>query len=156
MLIYYLTSYLGKSPDNTLRYSKVFICPGFANWTPKADLKVVAAQDLYTVPGAGTSDGKGGSDVWGAGRAADALADIWLSTSYGTRQPPKKLNQISVVRPLTDVFALADTDQQAFANAATKPGWNAQLPPKVLHGTVRNYLFLDGHTTTRKAVAGYW
>jgi prepilin-type processing-associated H-X9-DG protein len=75
--------------------------------------------------------------------------------TYGTRLPPQKVNRIAAVRPLTDVFALADTDQPAYANRS-KPGWYPQLPPSVLHGSVRNYLFLDGHTDTRKSVPGYW
>ena len=156
MLIYYLTSYMAQSPDATLRYSKVFICPGFANWTPNASLSVAAAQILYTVPGAGTSDGKGGSDVWGPGVPPMPWPIFGYQPSYGTRQPPKKISQISAVRPLTEVFALADTDQPAYANAPSQPGWFNQLPPKVLHGNVRNYLFLDGHTTTRKSVPAYW
>jgi len=156
MLIYYLAGYLGQSPDNTLRYSKVFICPGFANWTPNASLNVVATQILYTVPGAGTSDGKGGSDVWGLGVPPMTWPIFGYQPSYGTRLRPRKLNEISAVRPLTDVFALADTDQRAYANSPNQPGWYNQLPPKVLHGNVRNYLFLDGHTTTRKSIPGYW
>ena len=155
-LIYYLASYMGQAPDNTLRYSKVFICPGFANWMPNADLNVVAAQVLYTVPAAGTLVRSGGSDVWGPGVPPLPWPIFGYQPAYGTRLPPQKINAISAVRPLTEVWALADTDQPAYASQTTQPGWYAQLPPKVLHGSVRNYLFLDGHTTTRKAIPGYW
>jgi prepilin-type N-terminal cleavage/methylation domain-containing protein/prepilin-type processing-associated H-X9-DG protein len=156
MLIYYLTSYLGQAPDNTLRYSKVFICPGYANWTPNSTMSVVAAQILYTVPGGGTSDGKGGSDVWGPGLPPLPWSIFGYQPNSGGRAPTQKLSAISAVRPLTEVWALADTDQQVWVNNSSKPGWYASLPPKVLHGSVRNYLFLDGHTTTRKSIPGYW
>ena len=156
MLIYYLTTYLGQPPDNTLRYSKPFICPGFVNWLPNSALSNAATFVEYTVPTAGTSDGKGGSDVWGPGVPPLPWPIFGYQPSYGTRVPTQKLGTIAAARSLAEVYALADTDQQAFNNANPPPGWLALLPPKPLHGSVRNYLFLDGHTTTRKAVKGYW
>jgi len=156
MLIYYLTTYLGQAPDNTLRYSKTFICPGFVNWLPNSTLSNAATFVEYTVPGAGTSDGKGGSDVWVPGVPPLPWDIFGYQPSYGTRSPSRKLGEISAIRPLTDVWALADSDQQAFNNGNPPPGWLSSLPPKPLHGSVRNYLFLDGHTSTRKTVTGYW
>jgi len=152
MLIYYLTSYLGQTPDSALRYSKVFICPAYVNWLTDSSLTNAAHHIEYTVPQAGTSDGKGGSDVWGPSVPPLPWPIFGYQPSYGTRQQSQKLNTISAVRPLTEVFALADTDLQANPPGGT--GWS--LPPKPLHGGVRNYIFLDGHTTTRKAVKGYW
>ena len=156
MLIYYLTSYLGQPPDNTLRYSKPFICPGFVNFLPNYNLSNAATYVEYTIPSAGTADGRGGSDAWGPGVPPLPWPIFGYQPSYGTRLPSQKLGTIASVRSLAEVFALADTDQPAFNNGNPPPGWLSLLPPKLLHGSVRNYLFLDGHTTTRKAVKGYW
>jgi prepilin-type processing-associated H-X9-DG protein len=41
---------------------------------------------------------------------------------------------------------MVDADQIAFATA----GWVAELPPKPVHGRVRNYIYLDGHSATKK------
>ncbi len=49
-------------------------------------------------------------------------------------------------KPLTDVWLLIDADQIAFASA----GWVADLPPKPVHGSLRNYVYFDGHVSTKK------
>ena len=154
-LIYYLATYLGvPAPDSQLRFAKVFICPGFQKFTKTSDLQnpaTWATNDMYAVPNVGTSDGKGGSDVWGPGIPPLVLSPSGPLFGYPSGLPPHKISQISAVRPLTDVWALGDTDQQAYGNDP----WGS-LPKTPLHGSVRNYLFLDGHTTTRKVVPGYW
>jgi len=159
-LISYLATYLGEqAPDNTLRYSQVFICPAFASWKTSSSTIDLATNIFYTVAQAGTPDGVGGSDVWGPG-VPPLPWNIFGGLggpNAPSLSPPRKLSEISAIRPLTDVWCLADTDQYAFQhNAAQKPGWYDSLPPKPLHGSVRNYLFLDGHSTTRKVMVGYW
>jgi prepilin-type processing-associated H-X9-DG protein len=135
-----------------VRYVKTLICPGFTRWLPDATLSTAAAKVEYTVPGRGVTDGKGGSDVFGPNQPPLPF----LIFGYpDPRSAPQKISAIAVVRSLTDVWALADTDQAAF-DPAKQPGWFASLPPKPLHGSVRNYMFLDGHTATRKAITGYW
>lgn len=154
-LIYYLASYLGMpTPDATLRFGKVFVCPGFSGFI-KGDPTLAATWDaniLYTVPNVGSPDGKGGSDVWGPGNPPLIVGSGGPIFGYATAgMAPKKLSQISAVRSLTEVWALGDTDQKAF-DPSTPPGWFGLLPANPLHGSVRNYLFLDGHTTTRKVL----
>ena len=166
-LVYYLVNYLGlPAPDSQLRYAKVFVCPGFVNWLPGVDPSSAATWNgkaLYTVPNVGGSDGLGGSDVWGPGVPPLTLASGGPIFGYPPSSPSHSLNQISAVRPLTDVWALGDTDTLAFDGG--QPWGAGELPTKPLHGSVRNYLFLDGHTTTRKALPkpagapagfGYW
>ena len=61
-------------------------------------------------------------------------------------KPPFKLNAVQAERALTDVWLMVDADQIAFATA----GWVGELPPKPVHGSVRNYVYLDGHSATKK------
>ena len=159
-LINYLVGYLGVPPaDSQLRFTKVFICPGFQKNMTATDFNNAATWDAnvqYCVPNAGSSDGLGGSDVWGPGNPPLPWA-IFGYASLGTK--PHKLAEISTLRPLPEVWALGDTDMKAYGSYP----W-ATIPNKPLHGSVRNYLFLDGHTTTRKvlsapsngAIGGYW
>jgi prepilin-type N-terminal cleavage/methylation domain-containing protein/prepilin-type processing-associated H-X9-DG protein len=152
-MISYLATYLGlPQPDSQIRLAKVFVCPGYEKFAK--DPMSVTNNVQYCVPNAGSSDGKGGSDVWGPGQPPLPWPIFgYPSNPIGTANlAPRKMNDISAIRPLTDVWALGDTDYVAISGA----GWSASLPTKPLHGRTRNYLFLDGHTATRKVVPGYW
>ena len=164
-LITYLVPYLGISAvDGTAKFAKVFICPGYVNWLT-ADPTLVATwnwRTMYTVSNVGTSDGLGGSDVWGPGNPPLTLPGGGPIFGYSGGSAPHKLSQISSIRPLAEVWCLGDTD--AFAFGGGQPWGAGVLPNKPLHIGVRNYLFLDGHCTTRKtlpppssgAINGYW
>jgi prepilin-type N-terminal cleavage/methylation domain-containing protein/prepilin-type processing-associated H-X9-DG protein len=154
-LIYYLASYLGlPAPDAKLRYAKVFICPGFSSFV-KADPNAAAtwsANILYSLPWIDISDGNGGSVNLGPGVSPLVLSPNTPIFGYGNPYyPSHKITEIAAAKSLTDVWALADADQKQW-NSASPPGWYNQLPPTPLHGGVRNYLYLDGHTGTRKVV----
>ena len=155
-LVYYLASYMGPAPNSTVQYNKAFICPAYVNWT-NTTLAIIAANILYCDPAKGTSDNNGGSDVWGQGQPPLPWNIFGYpdNTTDGPVGPSQKLSAIAAYRSLSDVWALGDTDQQAFVGHS-QPGWIAELSPKPLHGSVRNYMFLDGHTTTRKTITGYW
>ena len=154
-LVYYLVNYLAlPSPDSTLRVAKVFICPGFMRYVKNPDVNNPAFWNtnyMYCVPNGGSADpgdGKGGSICFGPGQKPMP----WPIFGYASSgNAPHKLSEIAANKPLTDVWALGDTDQQAYGGDP----WGS-LPPTPLHGSVRNYLFLDGHTMTRKIVPGYW
>lgn len=141
-LVYYLVSYLGQpAADTTVRYSKVFVCPGYEK--AAKNVSWATTNVLYTVPNSGEA-------VWGAGE----VQLPWAIFGYPSPpQPPHKLSEIAGIKPLTEVWALGDTDQFAVPDA----GWSPTLPVKPSHGKVRNYLFLDGHTATRPVKSrGYW
>jgi prepilin-type processing-associated H-X9-DG protein len=146
-LVYYLVPYMGlPAADATLRYAKVFVCPGYerAVRNPSAATSNV----LYAVPNAGEA-------VWGSTEMQLPWAIFGYPTGPAPKGPekPRKLSDIAAIKPLTEVWALGDTDQFAIPDA----GWSATLPAKPVHGVKRNYLFLDGHTTTRPAKnRGYW
>jgi len=130
-LVYYLASYLSyKSPDAVTREAKVMICPGYAS-----DIKDSAGltnRVLYvrTVP----SHNNLSFDPFGYPNPADV---------------PRKLSAIMGERSLTDVWLMIDADQIAFATA----GWVADLPKKPVHGNVRNYVYMDGHSARKKVGA---
>jgi prepilin-type N-terminal cleavage/methylation domain-containing protein/prepilin-type processing-associated H-X9-DG protein len=157
-LIYYLASYMGlPAPDTTLRYCKAFVCPGFSSFV-KADPNAASTWSsniLYSVPYTDASDGLGGSLNLGPGVSPLVLSPntpIFGYGATGTEWPSHKITEVSAVKPLTDVWALVDADQKQ-CNPAYLPGWYNILPPNPLHGSVRNYMYLDGHTGSRKVLA---
>ncbi len=138
-LVYYLASYLGyKSPSATTREAKVMICPGYRRALVGVTNLANRVAYVRTVPGhAGLTNGAG-----------KVLFDPFGYPPYNGAAPlpPHKLNEIQSVRSLSDVWFMIDADQLAFATA----GWVAELPPKPVHGSVRNYVFFDGHVATKK------
>lgn len=154
-MIYYLATYLGQpAPDTQIRYAKVFVCPSFERFSKDPGSATNNVQ--YVVPNGGNGDpgdGKGGSICFGP----DQKPMPWPIFGYsnGTQanpNPPRKISAIAAEKPLTEVWALGDADQEGTPNA----GWSPMLSKKPLHGKFRNYVFLDGHTATRKAVPYYW
>ncbi|MEI8039913.1 MAG: prepilin-type N-terminal cleavage/methylation domain-containing protein [Verrucomicrobiota bacterium] len=156
-LIYYLASYLSlPAPDTQMRFAKVFVCPGFSRFA-KADANSASTWStniLYSVPYTDASDGQGGSLNLGPGISPLVLSPNTPIFGYGDSSrswPSHKVAEVSAAKSLSDVWALVDADQKQ-CNPSYLPGWYGQLPPGPLHGNVRNYLFLDGHTTTRKVL----
>lgn len=130
-LVYYLTTYLGyRSPDAQTREAKVMICPGYERNTKSGGLtnRVVYVR---TVP----SHNQLTFDPFG-----------YPAFSGNPPKSPHRLNAVQAQRPLTEVWLMVDADQIAFATA----GWVGELPPKPVHGSVRNYVYLDGHSATKK------
>jgi prepilin-type processing-associated H-X9-DG protein len=125
-LVYYLTPYLGyRSPDAVTREAKVMICPGYERNTKGAlTNRVVYAR---TVP----SHNQLSMDPFGYPDPA---------------KPPSRLSAVQAERPLSDVWLMVDADQVAFPTA----GWMDQLPTRPVHGSVRNYVFMDGHSATKR------
>ena len=44
------------------------------------------------------------------------------------------------------------TDVDKVSVTSIENTWREQLPDKPVHGKVRNYLFFDGHVTTKRIV----
>jgi len=138
-LVYYLAPYLSyKAPDATTREAKVMICPGYRRSLVGVSNLVNRVAYVRTVPShAGLTNGAG-----------QVLFDPFGYPAYqgAPPKPPHKLGEIQSVRPLTEVWFMIDADQVAFATA----GWVDELPPKPVHGSVRNYVYFDGHVSTKK------
>jgi prepilin-type processing-associated H-X9-DG protein len=69
------------------------------------------------------------------------FGNFWVPT------PPLKLSRISAFRSLSSVWALVDADQ---VGTSQMYDWWRQLPSQPVHGSVRNYLFFDGHVKAYK------
>ena len=138
-LVYYLASYLGyRSPDATTREAKVMICPGYRR--SLAGVTNLASRVAYvrTVP----------SHAGLTNAAGQVLFDPFGYPSFNGAPalPPHKLTEVQTVKSLSEVWFMIDADQVAFATS----GWVAELPLKPVHGSVRNYVYFDGHVATKK------
>lgn len=165
-LINFLPTYLGlAAPDTQVRVAKVFICPGYAVFGSKVDINVPSTwvnTVMYDVPNGGTADvpsgGLPGSLAFGPG----GTSLPWPIFGYSTLGTPShKTTEISHYKSLTDVWALSDTDTDAFGGInpwgpPTYPSGGTLLPTTPLHLKVRNRLFLDGHAASQTTITGYW
>jgi prepilin-type N-terminal cleavage/methylation domain-containing protein/prepilin-type processing-associated H-X9-DG protein len=135
-LPFYLSTYLGyPTPDSQTRTAKVFICPGFQRYGK--DLNLTARQ-MYCRTMASENSLKGPTGFPFGYPDPDT--------------PPHKLIEVQQQRPLAEVWILVDADQVGVTNPANT--WRAQLPDKPVHGSVRNYVYFDGHVATRKVRVG--
>ena len=126
MLVYYLASYLSyPSPSSVPRPAKVMICPAYERDTRGTLTNRVVY--VRTVP----SRNGLSFDPFGY---PDPVA------------PPNRLNAIMAEQSLVNVWLMVDADQIAFATA----GWVSELPPKPVHDSVRNYVYMDGHVATKR------
>lgn len=130
-LPYYLRSYLGTpAPGNQPVYSKLFLCPGYEAYGPKAQppaehVAVIVNRDIDPSP-----------DV--------TVRPFGYPQRGGSaRQEPLLISGIERYGSPSEVGSLWDADK------LNSPGqdnpWYAQLPPKPVHGHYRNHLFFDGH-----------
>jgi len=131
-LAYYLCNYLGyHTPDTQLRYAKVMFCPGFERYG--LNVTTLADRTVY----ARTQPSRVGLNF----------------DPFGYPDPPSPPGKLTVVqgqRSLSDVWLLMDIDKVAITNTANS--WQGQLPDKPVHGSVRNYIYFDGHVATKKVV----
>jgi prepilin-type N-terminal cleavage/methylation domain-containing protein/prepilin-type processing-associated H-X9-DG protein len=138
-LAYYLASYLGyHSPDAKTRIAKVFLCPAFE----KSKLPP-GYTDVYSLVEYCRTD----PAACGLTNAAGQI----LFEPFGYPNPvlaPHRLVEIANVRPLTEVWIVTDVDRTCF-DPANPPGWIGELPTEPLHGRIRNYVYYDGHVTTK-------
>jgi prepilin-type N-terminal cleavage/methylation domain-containing protein/prepilin-type processing-associated H-X9-DG protein len=136
-LVYYLAQQLSQpAPDSTLREALIFYCP--------------AARAAY------------GTNQYFAGRICYGLtATNYYRDESGTpklsfnpfgyppgiveteRSGPSRVARISAERSVSEVYAIVDLDKTAIPQ--TFIVWQAQLPPKPIHGRTRNYLYFDFH-----------
>ena len=158
-LVTYLVPYLSLPAANStlanqFLLAKPFIDPAYQNWAsfPGDPNSPTTWQNLYiyVVSIGGTSDGSGGSDCFGPGQPPLPYSIFgYGSMASSSSTPSHKITEIATRRSLTDVWALSDMDNLAYGPAGAPWG---TMPPKPLHGGVRNSVFLDGHTAARKVI----
>jgi prepilin-type N-terminal cleavage/methylation domain-containing protein/prepilin-type processing-associated H-X9-DG protein len=141
-LPYYLSTYLAyPPPDSIIRTAKVFICPGFERYGK--DAPNVVARQLY-VRTIASYNGL-------VNRPGEVGFPFGYSAS-GQQCGPRKITEVQEQRPLSEVWLLVDADQVAVTNPNT--GWRDQLPVTPVHGSVRNYVYFDGHIDVKKVKPG--
>ena len=133
-LSYYLAEYMAMpAPSPTWRVIKPFVCPGLQKNVP---FKPVTNTIVFGFPPAGSVTN------------ADNPVPFRIFGYYNPPEAPHRISQITAYAPTTAVGVTGDFDQFSTDSA----GWRDQLPPKPVHGKVRNWMFLDGHVATRKAL----
>jgi prepilin-type N-terminal cleavage/methylation domain-containing protein/prepilin-type processing-associated H-X9-DG protein len=137
-LVYHLAPYLGyPAPDATLREAKVMICPGFQRGTKGTSYTNVVGYFLAGNQALMPNPKSIGFFPFG----------YPVSAAYSSGLPNHKLSKVASAAPLANVWYIADVDRVAHPT-----GWgvNMDMPAKPVHGSVRTYLFFDGHVATRK------
>jgi prepilin-type N-terminal cleavage/methylation domain-containing protein/prepilin-type processing-associated H-X9-DG protein len=135
-LVYYLASYFGyHSPDAQVRQAKVMICPAYVS-----DLASGQAFTTNRVVYVRTVPSHAGL----TNPAVDPFGYPDYNGAPG--YPSVRLSAVMAQQSLVNVFLMVDADQIAFYTA----GWKDQLPPKPVHGSLRNYVYMDGHVSTKK------
>jgi prepilin-type N-terminal cleavage/methylation domain-containing protein/prepilin-type processing-associated H-X9-DG protein len=140
-LAYYLATYLGyKAPDSQERIAQVLFCPGFKSFGNS--VTNIANRTVYGVSTSGTGYERPGETGF-----------PWNPFGYPpdpTAQKPRKLQEVQAFRSLSRVWMLTDVDKVSVTSPDNT--WQSQLPDKPVHGKVRNYLYFDGHVSTRKII----
>lgn len=140
-LVYYLANYLGNpAPDTKLRVAKVFFCPGFERYGNNATNIATASTYGVCLNGTGNLPGATGLPWKPFGYPAPKYGD--------PGQKPHRLSEVQGFRSLSEIWFLTDVDQVAITDVNN--GWQPSLPLKPVHGSVRNYVFFDGHVATKK------
>jgi prepilin-type N-terminal cleavage/methylation domain-containing protein/prepilin-type processing-associated H-X9-DG protein len=154
-LVNYIARYLAyPDPSATTQLAKVMVCPGYAQFVSTTNLGGAASYNLdghfsdeaYPAQGANNQHGIGFMPFGYAG-----AEPFGIDPSVGTSS--HKITQVGAMAPLTSVWYMCDVDFQGAAQAswAVKSGFN--IPAKPLHGSVRNYLYFDGHVHSQKIPA---
>ena len=134
-LSYYLAEYMKMpTPSSQWRVIPAFICPGLAKNVP-TPYKPPTNSIVFVFTGSGSVTNP------------ENPVPFRIFGYYNPPEPPHRIPEITAYAPTTTVGVTGDIDQWSTDSA----GWRDQLPPKPVHGKVRNWLYLDGHVATRKA-----
>jgi prepilin-type N-terminal cleavage/methylation domain-containing protein len=136
-LIYHIATYLSlpapsTSPDTNV--AKVFFCPAFEAFKPPTP-EPMAERTCYGV----------------FSPKHTTLTNItfhpfgYAPGESDPMEPSHKLNELQARAPLCDIWALVDLDQQGCPNV----GWKNEIPVLPVHGSTRDYLFLDNHVQAK-------
>ncbi len=143
-LNYYLATYLGyHAPDSVNRYAKIFVCPGYATVTLNSGS--LTNYVSYILTGTRTDD---------SATSPINFLPFGAPAGYGSL-PSHKISEVASLAPPASVWYVADVDQWGYwtDNAQHNPWYlNTILAGSPVHGTVRNYLYFDGHVKSKQAI----
>jgi prepilin-type N-terminal cleavage/methylation domain-containing protein/prepilin-type processing-associated H-X9-DG protein len=125
-LAYYLATYLGyPPPSGQERKIAVLVCPSFEKARfdlPNEPTKPFIQNNSLPTKPFGYSDG-----------------------NPVNTQAPLKVAEIEKFGSWAEIWSLTESDRNAFLNPFGS--WYYTLPYRPVHGSVRNYLYFDGHAT---------
>lgn len=142
-LIYYIAPYVGlPSPGNTYRYAPIMMCPGAARYNQNVTNLDFNAYGLIVV--------RYSSRVM-ANWTTQALLPFnpfgYPTGQTDPVQPPHRFTDLDPYQP-SKLWMEVDVDQKDPGH----PGWWANTATTPVHGSVRNYLFFDGHVASYKLI----
>lgn len=130
-LAQYIVTYMGQpAPNSQTNLLKTLICPGYEHYNPNSINGFFSVCYLIT------------------SAVTNSAGVVWKPFGYPfspNNQAPHKLSDMQSAPSANDIWMLVDCDQISTPN---QPSW--YLPPKPVHGSVRNYLYFDGHVNTKK------
>jgi prepilin-type N-terminal cleavage/methylation domain-containing protein/prepilin-type processing-associated H-X9-DG protein len=133
-LAYFLCEYMAMpAPSAESRVIKPFVCPGLQKNVP---FNPVTNTIVFLLPSAGNVTN------------VDNPVPFRIFGYFSPAEAPHKIPEIMAYASISSVGVTGDADQWSTDSA----GWRTDLPAKPVHGSFRNWLFLDGHVGTRKAV----
>ena len=140
-LPYYIHSYL-QLPDASAQTNtiNVMICPGALSYTPSPAEDTWHRQiyGMYNIKFADTN---------ATGLNINPFGEYTGSASTG---PSFKLSAVSAAGSLSEIWAMCDLDQTGFkSNSSQTPSWSGNTPTTPSHGKVRNYIYFDGHASSK-------
>jgi prepilin-type processing-associated H-X9-DG protein len=132
-LSYFLPSYMGfPDPGANWYIPKSMFCPGYAQGMRTASAPTNDVMYFLSNENVDNSSVK--------------LTFYPFGLSLPSPTPPHKLSDVQAQAPLTSVWYLADVDDVAYPASR----WPNPSAPKPVHGSVRNYLYFDGHAGVKK------
>lgn len=136
-LAFFLAPYLG-CPTPATTSSDLNICPPLISSGVKAIKGATVFNEINYIVNYGTTNLPG-----------DAIA-AWRRTLFGSNfysppLTPAKLPTLAQAVPLNEVWMMCNADQECTAPSLMASGWFSSLPLKPVHGTTRNFLYVDGH-----------
>jgi prepilin-type N-terminal cleavage/methylation domain-containing protein/prepilin-type processing-associated H-X9-DG protein len=127
-LMTYLAVDLGyHAPDGQNRPAPVFQCPAYS---------------LVVKDGVGLTNGV-------CYTLTVNNAKLYVPFVWYVVPPAHKITEVLALTNAFDVWVMGDIDEVSHDGPAPS-GWNTSIPSKPVHGSVRNFLFFDGHVATRK------
>jgi prepilin-type N-terminal cleavage/methylation domain-containing protein/prepilin-type processing-associated H-X9-DG protein len=135
-LSYYLAEYMKMpAPSSQWRVIPAFVCPGLTKNVP-APYRPPTNSVVFVFPGTGSVTNP------------ENPVPFRIFGYYNPPEAPHRIPEITAYGSITSIGVTGDIDQWSTDSA----GWRDQLPPKPVHEKVRNWLYLDGHVATRKAL----
>jgi len=156
LFVFYLYSYLGiPAPSAVTNLAKAMLCPGIAAVATSLEPEVLHSYVIYQNRGGWMERTNIRVSFYVGAYSCGAFG---YPTNPATGSPPMTSRKLSDVQALTQKYGESLTTTYYLVDADLPGGggvnsWAASggvLSTKLIHGSVRNYLYLDGHVGSKK------